>query len=62
MLGGQRAEVEPAFEAAACLLGGDHFEELLLPRGLAHRSEQLVALLVRFVGHGHGLTGTLVPT
>ena len=44
-LAGQRREIEPAFEAAARLLGGHHFEELLLPRRLAHRGEQLVVLV-----------------
>ncbi len=60
VLAGQGAEIEPAFEAAARLLGGNHFEELLLPCSLAHRGKQFVVLRVRF-GHGHGLTGTLVP-
>ena len=66
-LAGQRREIELALEAAARLLGGHHFEELLLPRGLAHRGEQLVVLLGPACwswrdSHGHGLTGTLVPT
>ena len=36
-------------KALARLLGGDHFEELLLPRGLAHRGEQF-ALAARGCG------------
>ena len=40
-LGGQRREIEMALEARARLLGGDDFEELLLPRGRADRGEQL---------------------
>ena len=39
-LGGQGREIEMAFEALARLLGGDHFEKLLLARGLPHRGEQ----------------------
>ena len=50
------------FEALFRLLGGDDFEELLLPRGLPDGSEQ-PALGVGGLGftHGHGLTTTRAP-
>ena len=62
-LAGKRREIEMALEARARLLGGDDFEELLLPRGLAHRREQLVVLRGRgcALAHGQGLTATCVP-
>ena len=38
--GGKRREIEMLLEARLRLLGRDDFEELLLPRGRAHRIEQ----------------------
>ena len=62
-LAGQGREIEMAFEALLRLLGGNHFEELLLAGRGANRGEQLAlgARCLGFGAHGHGLTTTRAP-
>ncbi len=60
----QRSEIDGAFEPAARLGGGNHFEELLLARRIAHRGEEFVGGVGRrraFAAHGSGLTATEAP-
>ena len=55
-----RSEVDMIFEAFPGFLGGDHFKELFLPRGTAHRIDQ-GCFRVWKAAHGSGLTVTSVP-
>ena len=50
-LGAERREIDARLKAPVRFLGTDYFEELLLPRGAAHRVEDRRALLFRFQGH-----------
>ena len=56
----ERREIDAPREARARLLGRDHFEELLLPRGAADRSDEIVLGGFRFEtrSHGQGLITT----
>ncbi len=63
-LGGKRRQIEVTRKARARLLGGDHFEELLLPRGAADRGNEIVCvfrLWARSVAHGQACIMTSVP-
>ena len=60
----QRRKIDMARKARARLVGGDDFEELLLPRRAADRLDQrswLAAVLSEAVAHGHGLITTSLP-
>ena len=59
-LAGKRHEIDPACEARMRLLGRNDFEELLLARGAADRSNEIAFGRLRFetCGHGQGLITT----
>ena len=64
----ERRAIDARFETQVRLRGGDHVEELFLPRGAPHRVEArrpLAAGRFRqrtgFLDHGHDLTATGVP-
>jgi hypothetical protein len=68
-LAGKRRTIDRGIEAPPRLLGRDHFEELLLPRGALDRVEdrgvrvfQHFLRAGRFLTHGQGLTATGVPS
>ena len=50
-----------ASKRAARLIGGNHFEELLLPRGALDGVEDRRTAWAGFGGYGHALTATGVP-
>ena len=59
-LPGQRRQIEVPRKARARFLGRHHFEELLLPRGIADGGEQFgFGALV--LPHGKGLAFTVAP-
>ena len=62
IVGRQWRQIDVPDKACARLVGGDHFEELVLSRGAADRSDEIA--LDRFwfetCGHGQGLTMTSV--
>ena len=63
---GQRRQIEMARKSRTRFVGGDDFEELLLPRRAAHGGDQLLLGLfprwgTRPVAHGHALITTSVP-
>src|SRR4029077_15909459 len=57
----KRREIDAGVEPAARLVGGDHFEELLLPRGALDRIDNRRDAPFGFRVYGHGLTATGVP-
>ena len=60
---GKRRQIDMPRKARARLLGRDHFEELLLPRGAADRRDQIVlgGFRLETRSHGQGLIMTSVP-
>ncbi len=59
----QRRKIDMPCKARTRLVGGDDFEELLLPRRAADRLDEVAACsaFVQAVAHGHGLTTTSLP-
>ena len=57
----KRRAVDTGIETAARLIGGNHFEELLLPRRLLDGLEDRRTAHVGFRIYGHDLTATGVP-
>ena len=60
-LGGKRRKIEMLLEARLRLLGRDDFEELLLPRGRAHRIEQARSRWRSRIVHGNARISSCAP-
>ena len=62
-LTGQRRQIDMPRKTRARLLGRDHFEELLLPRGAADGGDKVVlgGFRLETRSHGQGLIMTSVP-
>jgi hypothetical protein len=57
----ERRAIDAGIETTARLVGGNHFEELLLPRSLLDGVEDRRAACAGFGIYGHALTATGVP-
>jgi hypothetical protein len=57
----KRRAIDAGIEAAPRLVGGHHFEELLLPGGMLNGIEDRRTACAGFGGYGHDLTATGVP-